>query len=403
MKILYIHQYFRTPEESGATRSYWFSKKLVENGIDVTVISAKKQEGRFNYDGIDVIYVKNDYSQNFSTIKKIKLFFVFLLKAINEGVKQKNVDLIYATSTPLTVGVIALALKKIKGWRYVFEVRDLWPEFPIQIGAIKNRVVIKFLRWIEKVIYHEATHVVALSPGMAEGVYKCGISHDKVTVIPNMSKCDLFSPRERTASQYEKYGIENDKFNVLHAGHMGVANGVDYIIDTATVLQKKYNEDSICFVFAGSGSQEKKMKELVKQRELRNVRFLGGFNTEGISNVMNLCDMSVVTFKNLPILYTNSPNKLFDSLSAGLPTIVNSAGWTKGIVEDGRCGFYVDPENPEDMATKLLNIKDDKIKLREMSENARKVALEKFDKSILTEKFYEVIREQLKNIQVLKH
>ncbi len=398
MKILYIHQYFRTPEESGATRSYWFSKKLVENGFDVTVISAKKQGGHYNYDGIDVIFVENDYSQSFSVVKKIWLFISFLVKAIRVGMKQKDVDLIYATSTPLTVGVIAFVLKKIKGWKYIFEVRDLWPEFPIQIGAIKNTLVIKILRWIERKIYEESCHVVALSPGMAEGVYKCGIPKEKVSVIPNMSKCDLFCPREIAMSQYEKYGIDGSKFNVLHAGHMGVANGVEYIINTANVLREKYGDNSICFVFAGSGSQERAMKEMTREKGLANVRFIGGFNTAGISEVMNLCDMSIVSFKNLPILYTNSPNKLFDSLSAGLPTIVNSAGWTKDIVEDGHCGFYVDPERPEDMAEKLMAIKDNKEELHKMSENARRIAVEQYDKSILTEKFYDIIKHNLGNV-----
>ena len=108
--------------------------------------------------------------------------------------------------------------------------------------------------------------------------------------------------------------------------------------------------------------------------------------------------MSIVSFKNLPILYTNSPNKLFDSLSAGLPTIVNSAGWTKDIVEDGHCGFYVDPERPEDMAEKLMAIKDNKEELHKMSENARRIAVEQYDKSILTEKFYGVIKHNLGNV-----
>lgn len=399
MKVLYIHQYFQIPKDSGATRSYWFAKKMVENGIRVTMLTSTNEShphaGHVAVDGINVLYVKNAYNQSFSKLHKVYSFCKFVVQAIIKGSKEKNVDLVYATSTPLTVGFIALVLHKWKGMRYIFEVRDLWPEFPIQVGAIKNKYAIKILRKLERSIYRNAEHVVALSPGMRDGVLKCGTPEEKVSLIPNMSKGDLFYPREKKDEQYVKYGIDKDKFNVLHAGSMGVANGLDYIIKAANVLQNELHDESVNFIFAGGGATKPKLEAMAKEMGLRNVRFIGHFNTVGISDVMNLCDMSIVSFKNLPILYTNSPNKMFDSLSAALPVIVNSAGWTKGIVEDYHCGFYVDPENPKELANRLLEIKDKKDVLEEMSKNARKVSLEVFDKSILTEKFFEVVKAQL--------
>lgn len=399
MKVLYIHQYFQVPKDSGATRSYWFAEKLVDNGIKVTMLTSTNKSnphsGHVDIDGIDVLYVNNAYSQYFSKLRKVYSFCKFVVQAILRGCKEKNVDLVYATSTPLTVGFIALMLHKLKGWRYIFEVRDLWPEFPIQVGAIRNKYAIKLLRKLEKSIYENAVHVIALSPGMRDGVLKCGTPEDKVTMIPNMSKGDLFYPRDKKDELYEKYGIDKTRFNVLHAGSMGVANSLDYIIHAANILQNELHDDSVDFVFAGDGATKPKLETMVEKYGLKNVRFLGRFNTEGISDVMNLCDMSIVSFKNLPILYTNSPNKMFDSLSAALPVIVNSAGWTKGIVEDYKCGFYVDPEKPDELAKKLLEIKDKKELLSEMSKNARKVSLEVFDKSILTEKFLEVVKKYL--------
>lgn len=395
MKVLYIHQYFRTPETSGTTRSYWFSKRLIEAGIDVTVISAKSQASHENIEGIDVYYVENPYSQSFGKVKKVYAFVKFVVKAIWQGLQQKDVDLVYATSTPLTVGFIALVLKKLKGWKYVFEVRDLWPEFPIQIGAITNPLAIKLLRKLERSIYRNAEHIVALSPGMEEGVIAAGTPKEKVTMIPNMSKPDLFYPRERNDADYEKYGIPKGKFNVLHAGAMGVANGLDYLIKAADYLQNELHDDSISFVFAGGGSTLPMLKKMTEEHHLSNVRFIGHHNTEGISEVMNLCDVSVVSFKNLPILYTNSPNKLFDSLSAGKPVIVNSAGWTKGIVEEHHCGFYVNPDDPKELALKLIEIKDKKEELDEMGKNARRISVEIYDKSILSEKFLQVVKAHL--------
>ena len=165
MHILYIHQYFYTPKESAGTRSYWIAKKMIERGHRVTMITSTNNKlhstpQKLNVDGIDVVYVKNSYSQSFSNIRKIRSFAKFVYKAIKAAVKVENVDVVYATSTPLTVGAIALYLKKIKKINYFFEVRDLWPEFPIQIGAIKNKLLINILKKSMKMLiiwllYHQ--------------------------------------------------------------------------------------------------------------------------------------------------------------------------------------------------------------------------------------------------------
>ena len=396
MKILYIHQYFVTPEEHGTSRSYWFAKKLIENGFNVTMVTAtneyKHREAcRENIDGIDVIYVQNDYSQYYSRVKKVYSFLKFIFQAVNAARKEKDVDLVYATSTPLTVGFIALILKRIKKWRYVFEVRDLWPEFPIQVGAIKNKYLISYLRYVEKKIYNKAEHIVALSPGMRDGVLACGTPKEKVTVITNMSKGDLFYPREKTDEQFKKYGIDKMKFNVVHAGSMGVANGLMYIMETAKVLKDDMNDCTINFLLLGEGSTKPQLMKFAEKYSLDNVRFIGEYNTYGTSEILNCSDASIVSFMNLPILYTNSPNKLFDSLSAGKPIIVNSAGWTKELVEKYMCGFYVDPENPRDFAEKIITLSKNKDLQQQYGENARKLSLEEFDKSILTNRFLDVI------------
>ncbi len=400
MKVLYIHQYFVTPDEHGTSRSYWFAKKLVEEGFQVTMITSTneykhKKPEIIDIEGIHVIYLKNEYSQYFSKIRKVYSFVTFVVRAIRQALKEKNVDLVFATSTPLTVGFIALVLKRIRKWKFVFEVRDLWPEFPIQVGAIKNSLLIRILRKLEKTIYQKAEHVIALSPGMAEGVLNCGIPENKVTIITNMSKGDLFYPRERTDEQFLKYGIDKAKFNVAHVGAMGVANGLDTVVQTARFLQEERRDDSINFIIAGDGATLPSLKQQVENWRLGNVKFIGEYDTYETSEILNCCDMSLVSFKNLPILYTNSPNKLFDSLSAGKPIIVNSAGWTKRLVEDFDCGFYVNLEEPGDLADKLLMISKDTEKLEEYARNSRKVSLEKFDKSILTCKFVSVINSVL--------
>lgn len=396
MNILYIHQYFYTPQEPGATRSYWISRELVRRGHNVTMICSTNNNHpeacEADIDGIHVIYVKNDYSNYMPAYRKVWSFVNFIRLAIKVGAKQKDVDLMYATSTPLTVGYIAMRLKAKKNWPYVFEVRDLWPEFPIQIGAIKNKLAIKYLRGLERRIYERSEHVVALSPGMKDGVLKAGTPEEKCSMIPNMSKPDKFFPHEPNMDVANKFCIDINKFNVIHFGSMGRANGLNYITDAAKVLQDG-GHDEVNFVFMGDGATCPELKKQAEEQGLKNVQFLGSHPMETVSEVVNLCDASITTFMNLPILQTNSPNKLFDSLSAGKPIIVNSAGWTKDLVEKDDCGFFVDPECPEELAEKLLQYKDDKETLKRWGENARKLSIEVFDKDLLSAKVADVLEK----------
>ena len=396
MKIVYVHQYFCTPEEPGGTRSYWFARELVKRGHEVVMVTstnaAHPEAGRMVIDGIEVEYVKNEYSNYFSPWKKVWSFVRFMRSSIMQAGKEKNVDVVYATSTPLTVGIVALWLKWRKGWKYIFEVRDLWPEFPIQVGAIKNRFVIWVLRKLEKKIYDKAEFVVALSPGMMDGVLQAGTPKDKVCVIPNMSKPEEFYPHERSQEVVERFGLRTDKFHVVHFGSMGVANGLMYIIDTAKLLRDEHIDD-VNFVFVGDGATLPKLQAEVQQRGLNNVQFLGSYKMSVVSEIVNCCDASITSFLDLPILYTNSPNKLFDSLSAGKPIIVNSAGWTKDLVEKENCGCYVDPHQPQDFVDKIVAMKEDKDLLETWGKNARRLSLEVFDKAKLSKQMVEIVEK----------
>lgn len=403
MKILYIHQYFVTPNEPGATRSYWISKELVSRGHHVTVITgnseSKHEPGRFDRDGIDVIYLNNYYNNTQTKIQKVWSFVKFIFQSISVASKEKDVDLVYATSTPLTIGAVALALRTLKGWRYVFEVRDLWPEFPIQVGAVTNPVLIWLLRKFEKRIYKRAEHVVALSPGMQEGVVKAGTPVEKTSMIPNMSKPDIFYPHEVNQDVVKQFNLDLTKFNVIHFGMLAVANGLDYIIKAAIELKKR-GDNSIQFLFMGEGAMQPMLEDMVKENDLHNVRFLGNYKVGIVAEVTNCCDASITSFKNLPILATNSPNKLFDSLSAGKTIIVNSAGWTKDMVEKDNCGFYVDPEKPEMLADKLLEVKDNKPLLEEWGKNARRLSVEVYDKAKLSAQVADVLEETFRKLKI---
>lgn len=393
MNILYIHQYFKTPKEPGGTRSYWVALELIKNGHKVTVITADPkaiQDSReVTIDGIKVIYLKEKYSQDMSISTRLKAFLGFVWKSIIAAKRQNGIDLVIATSTPLTVGITALYMKWFKQVPYIFEVRDLWPEVPIQMGAFKSSLIVKPTRWFEKTIYENAEHVIALSPGMQDGVVKY-ISKGQTSMIPNMSKMDEFWAREKDMELAARLGLKSDSFKVVHFGSLGLANGAETIIQSAKLLK---NDESIEFIFVGGGSTEEKLIEECEKYQLTNVKFLGRYPMKDTSEIVNLCDVSIVSFKDLPILYTNSPNKLFDSLSAGKPIIVNSAGWTKDMVEEHNCGYYVNPSNPEELVDRILYMKEHPEVVEKMGKASRYLAENVYDKSILCREFVNLVDE----------
>lgn len=392
MKILYIHQYFQTPRDPGGTRSYWISQELIKNGHEVTMLATSSKIDskvqKINIDGIDVIYLKVPYSQYMSIFKRLLSFVSFMLKSARIALKEKDVNLVIATSTPLTIGFPALVVKKFKKTPFLFEVRDLWPEVPIQMGGLNNKLLIKLALWFEKTIYKNAMHIVALSPGMLDGVIKRDIPLEKVSMIPNMSKIDIFWSRDKDLALIDKLGLKRDSFKVVYFGAMGLANGMDYIIEAIKYLK---DNQEIEFVFMGGGATEPILKDTCESLGIKTAHFLGSFGLEKLSEIVNLCDVSLVTFADLPILATNSPNKLFDSLSAGKPIIVNSPGWTKDMIENNKCGMFVDPKNPKDLAKNILSLNANPKTCKEMGLNARRLAETKYDKSILCKEFTDVV------------
>ena len=392
MKILYIHQYFKTPRDPGGTRSYWISKELINNGHEVTMIAARYPQKRRIHleliDGIKVYYVRVNYSNKMGFLKRLFAFIRFMYSSTLLSLSQKGIDVAFATSTPLTVGFPALILNKLKGTPYVFEVRDLWPEVPIQMGALKNPIMKGMALWLEKAIYANSQQIIALSPGMKNGVINRGIPEEIVSMIPNMAKIDKFYSRPRNTQLIQKLGLQEDTFKVVYFGTLGKANAIDYIIDVAELLK---NEVHIEFIIIGRGAMDKFITESIRKKSLSNVHFLGAFNMEITSQIVNFCDLSLVTFSSYPILGTNSPNKLFDSLSAAKPLIVNSPGWTKDLVNDHNCGIYVNTNEPGECANSIKELSTDPVRVKTMADNARFLAETVYDKSILCPKVVQII------------
>lgn len=379
MHILYLHQYFNTPEEGGGTRSYEFARKLVKLGHKVTIISSSNEMNNTKkiIEGINVVYLKVPYSNHMSFKRRLLSFILFGIRAIFAGLKIKNCGLVFATSTPLTIVIPGILLSFIKRIPLVFEVRDLWPEVPIQMGVIKSKFLIKILKWFEKFTYKYSKHIIALSPGMMKGILDTGIEKDKITIITNFCNTEFFKPGEPNYKLIKELD-SLDKPIISYAGAISYTNSVELIIDSAEKLQKKGGK--VLFVIAGDGSLKQELENNSKKLELQNVIFLGKINKYEVLELYRRSLACLVLFKKVPVLTTNSPNKFFDAISTGKPIITNMDGWIGKLIEKYNIGFSIDPDNDNALmnaVNKMINM--DKNKIIEMEINARKLAEEKFN------------------------
>lgn len=397
MNVLYLHQHFATREGAGGTRSYEFARHLLAHGHQVTMVTAHRHAGGISderyqqIDGIDVISLGGHYSNHLSVAGRVREFLRFTWRASRLRLRDlpAKPDVVIATSTPLTIGIPGRVQARRLKVPFIFEVRDLWPQAPIEMGALRNPVAKWLAHRLERWCYRHADHIIALSPGMTAGVVAAGTDPAKVTTIPNASDLELFNPALRDRSLLEQFGVA-DRFVGVHGGSMGAANGLMYLVDAATVLRDR-GIDDIAFIIAGYGGTRPKLEEACAERGLTNVVFTGSIPRKELGAIVSSCDVAVVSFANRPVLATNSPNKLFDALAAGLPAIVNSAGWTRDLVGDHDAGTYVDVTKPEELADALIVLRDDAELRARQGRNSRALAETTFARERLATQFREVL------------
>ncbi len=400
MKIIYLHQYFNTNEMPGSTRSFELSKKLVENGHKVYLITSKRdsyqleKNGWTKEKGIDVYWAPVSYSNNMSFLRRIFSFLSFSIKSLKVALSI-DADLIYASSTPLTIAIPAIIVSKIKSKPMVFEVRDLWPELPIAVGALKSFPA-KFLAlYLEKLSYKNSKKIVALSNGMKEGIIKKGYPDNQINVITNLSNTNVHDKIEET----NELGItvnnyipkELDKL-VIYTGAFGHVNDVQYLIKIAGEIKNINNK--IKFIIAGEGVESKNIINLANELEIlgKSVFIINPIEKYKIPILYSKASIVTSLFINLEELWNNSANKFFDGLAAGKPIMINYSGWQRELLEKNNAGFYV-PFDNHIKGAEILNkvISDDKIQ-KNMGNSAKRLANQNFSIDAQYPKFERVLK-----------
>lgn len=378
MRVIYVHQYFKTPEEGGAVRSYHLARGLVKAGIEVEMVTAHN-EGQYHcklIEGIRVHYLPVPYDNCYGSLKRGISFLRFVHQAKRLIKNLPRPDLFYISSTPLTVGMVGLWAKKKLGLPYIFEVRDLWPEAPVQVGVIKSFWMKKALFHLEEKIYHHAFKIVALSPGMKRYIVRKKPTAD-VILIPNFSDIDFFFPVKKNEALLKKFGI-SDSFTLAYTGAMGRVNALQGFLRLAKEAQNQSRDWQ--FLLMGRGQKKKELVRLAKELKLTNTRFFPFGEKAQVRELLSVTDMAYVSFASLPVLRTNSPNKFFDALAMGKAILTNHKGWVYQLIKENQLGFYHQQENNGQTIRELETFAAHPKLLQAAQERARDLAISCFSK-----------------------
>ena len=399
MKILYLHQYFNTPEMSGGTRSFEMARRFVLEGHEVHVITSWREPTMGNdwfetdVEGFCVHWLPVLYSNSMTFTERIIAFFKFAFCSARKAASLQA-DVVFATSTPLTIAIPAVYVCKKQKIPLVFEVRDLWPELPISMGALKNPFVRFLANKLEIFAYKNSSSIVALSPGMKDGVIRTGFPSSKVAVIPNSADIKLF----RISNDFgQKFRNEREWLGgnplLVYTGTFGLINGVDYLIDLATQLSNIKSDIRILAI--GGGIKFNEVIENAKAAGVLNKNlFIESYlKRKDVPAALSAATISSALFIDKPEMRPNSANKFFDSLAAGKPIMTNYGGWMHDLIESTGCGLSMWQKPIDQVALELDVCLHVLLWLKGASEASMALADRFFDRDVLADQLLSVIEK----------
>ena len=401
MKIVYIHQYFNTPDQGGSSRSYEFARRLAQAGHEVHMITTERSgtDGRRGWqvtemESFTIHRVNVPYAKTMSFRRRVGSFLDFAFRA-GPRARALRGDVVFATSTPLTVAIPAIYATALRRTPMVFEIRDLWPEMPIALGILTNRLGIQAARALEHLAYRRSESIVALSEGMKAGVVAAGIDPSRISVIPNAADLEPFGAVERpaVAQWVAKNPHLRGKRMVLYCGSLGKVNGVSYLVDVAKHAQEL--DDQIVFVTVGTGNDVEEVTAYAARAGVLNRNFFhyAPIAKREVPVLFAASSIALSLFVPVPEMAANSANKFFDSLAAGRPIAINYGGWQKDEILAHSVGLVLPPRDPAEAARLLIQAVHDDSWLAQTGAAARSLAERKYSRSLLAAKLLSLLEE----------
>lgn len=402
MRIAYLHQYFTTPDEPGGTRSFEFAVRIARRGHQVDVITTdyrstgRRGKGRWSVAEVEDVSVHRlelPYRNEMSYRTRIFVFLAFAFGATRQLFRLKP-DLIFATSTPLTIAIPALVYRTVHRVPLVFEVRDAWPEIPIALGVLKGRVTTTAALLLELLAYVNSYAVVALSPGMKDSVARTGYPGDRISVIPNA--CDFSDPEQSEAAGRRWLAANpwaRDRKLVVYLGAFGITHDATWIVELAPHVRAI--DPRVCFAVFGEGAENDAMVE--RARELgvlgETVHILPEIPKSEVPGVLESASVGLSTMMPIPELEANSANKFFDYLAAGRPVAINYGGWQETLLIEWGAGVRLSYTDLDGAAADLVRLVSDAAALRAASTAASELAHARFARDDLAAQLIAVLEQ----------
>ena len=389
MKILLLNQAFVSPEEPGHTRHFEMAKFLQARGHELVIVASDlnyqtgqqtvARRGVFTEQVIDGVRILRAYiypALHRSYVWRVVSFLSFMFSSVWTALHVKDVDLVMGTTPPIFQAVSAWFVAWMRRKPFLLEVRDLWPEFGVGMGVLKNPVVIALARWLERFLYARATHILVNSPAYRDYMITKGVPERKVTYIAYGTDVDMFNPGVNGSSIRMELGLE-DKFLVLYAGALGQANDIDTILQAAERLN---SEDSVRFVLFGDGKERARLQSEAERMKLRNVIFAGVRPKKEMPCVVASADVCLAILQDIPMFRTTYPNKVFDYMAAGRATVLVIDGVSRQLIESSNGGVFVQPGDDELLAKTILELSKDPQRVQQLGLNARDYLVKHLDR-----------------------
>jgi len=347
MHVLLIHQIFAGPDDPGGTRHYEIGRYLVEHGHRVTVIasSVKYLTGEIAGPpaedipaGMRIVRLAGRRDLHRSFRARALSYFDFAARAYWAALRVPDVDVVWGTSPPLVQLVPAWLVSRRCPGGLLLEERDLWPEFAVEMGVVRDGVVSRAALRMKQLLYGRARSIVVNSPGFVPFLTGYGVPREKIEVVANGVDVTQFDPLARGEALRAAWGAEN-RFVVLYAGALGPANGLDVVLGAAETLR----DSRALFVLVGDGKARADLVSAVQTRGLDNVRIVPAQPKRAMRNVLGAADACLATLRDIPLFRTTYPNKVFDYMAAGRPVLLAIDGVIREVVERAHAGIFVPP------------------------------------------------------------
>ncbi len=400
MKLIYLHQYFKFPNESGGTRSYDLAKGFLNCGHNVEILTStsdqmyktNKRWFKIKKKGLIVHYIYLPYKNEMSYLIRSSVFLKFLWFSSLKLLALKG-DVVLATSTPLTIGVPTLIKKWLQKTPFIFETRDIWPEAVIAIGAIKSKFIHKVLYFLEYIIYKNASVIVPLSIDMKKSITSRypELVYKQIEVIENISEINRFQKGFNSKKFFltNKIGLK-PRFTILYAGTFGKVNGLDYVIELASKLFPL--DPNIVFVLIGNGVEKNSILKKATDKGFlnKNIFILESVSKQDLPQIYYESDMGSSFVIPIKELWSNSANKFFDTLAAGKPILINYEGWQKEVIKNTNIGYSLPSILNEKAIENFLLYTQNEILIKEQKENALKIAKKNYATDIAVQKYNKI-------------